>query len=80
MLSAMDGNLTALERAFELAKSGDCASVADLRKRLKGEGYSLQKIVGRSLSRQLEMLIKASATENRASGSNAPRCGCPALK
>ena len=66
MLRRMDGNLTALERAFQLAKSGDCASVADLRKRLKSEGYSLQKIVGRSLSRQLETLIKAAATENHA--------------
>jgi hypothetical protein len=63
MLSAMDHNVTALERAFELAKSGECTSVADLRKRLKAEGYSQQKIVGRSLFRQLEALIKAAAPE-----------------
>jgi hypothetical protein len=55
----MDYNVTALERAFQLAKSGECASVGELRKRLKEEGYSVQKIVGRSLSRQLEALIKA---------------------
>jgi hypothetical protein len=59
----MDYNVTALERAFQLAKSGDCTSVMELRKRLKDEGYSLQKIVGRSLSRQLEALIKAAAAQ-----------------
>ena len=59
MLSAMDRNVTALERAFQLAKSGDCVSVPDLRQRLKGEGYSLETIVGPALSRQLEALIRA---------------------
>ncbi len=66
MLSAMDHNVTALERAFQLAKSGNCTSVPDLRQRLKQEGYSLQTIVGRTLSRQLEALIKAAATKNDA--------------
>ena len=66
MLSAMDHNVTALERAFQLAKSGNCASVPDLRQRLKQEGYSLQTIVGRTLTRQLEALIKAAATKNDA--------------
>ncbi len=36
----MNENLTTLERAFQLAKSGDCASIADIRLRLKSEGYS----------------------------------------
>ena len=49
--SAMDHNVTALERAFQLAKSGNCASVPDLRQRLKQEGYALQTIVGRTLTR-----------------------------
>src|SRR5437868_12089559 len=29
-----------LERAFELAKAGDCASIDDIRRRLKAEKYS----------------------------------------
>ena len=46
--------LTAIERAFELAKSGDCANVAELRKQLRSEGYPEYHLVGPSLSRQLE--------------------------
>lgn len=36
----MNQRLTTLERAFQLAKSGDCASVTQIRERLKKEGYS----------------------------------------
>ncbi len=50
--------MTALERAFELANSGSCESVADIKKVLKSEGYALQQIVGRTLSRQLTELIR----------------------
>jgi hypothetical protein len=59
MLGAMDHTLTALERAFALAKSGDYASVPDIRKRLIQEGYSASQITGRSLSKQLLALIRA---------------------
>jgi hypothetical protein len=55
----MDHNVTALERAFQIAKSGDCKSVAELKKQLRKERYPLDKITGRTLSRQLEALIKA---------------------
>jgi hypothetical protein len=46
---AIDDSVTALERAFQIAKSGDCKSVSDLRKQLRKEGYSLDKITGRTL-------------------------------
>jgi hypothetical protein len=49
----MDHNITALERAFQLAKSGECDSIDDLKKRLRAEGYSTSQIVGRELARQL---------------------------
>ncbi len=55
----MDHTVTALERAFQLAKSGSCASVADLKKRLRSEGYSTTQVTGRVLSKQLDALIKA---------------------
>ena len=55
----MDHTITAIERAFELAKSGSCTSVQDIRKRLSAEGYPLGHITGRSLSKQLVELIKA---------------------
>ena len=54
----MDQNTTPLERAFQLAKSGECASITDVKKRLKAEGYSIDQIEGRTISRQLAALIK----------------------
>ncbi len=45
-------------RAFELAKSGDCASVKDIRKRLHAEGYSQRQIEGASLIKQLRVLLR----------------------
>ncbi len=55
----MDHTVTALERAFQLAKSGDYTSVTDIKKRLGAEGYSVAQITGRVLSKQLDALIKA---------------------
>lgn len=34
----MSQNITALERAFQLAESGECDSVPDLKKQLQAEG------------------------------------------
>jgi hypothetical protein len=52
-------NITTLERAFQLAKSGSYASVAAIKKRLKTEGYSVAQISGGALSKQLNVLIQA---------------------
>jgi hypothetical protein len=53
-------NVSALERAFQLAKSGLMSNVADIRVTLKREGYDAQgDLVGRSLKSQLRDLIKA---------------------
>ena len=65
-LSAMDHSITALERAFQLAKSGDYASVPDIKKRLIQEGYSVAQITGRMLSNQLLALIRAAQGRNHA--------------
>jgi hypothetical protein len=51
--------LTPLERAFELARSGECAQVSDIRKRLRDEGYSDAQIEGPILTRQLRALLVA---------------------
>ena len=59
MLGDMDHNVTAVERAFQLAKSGICLSVADLKKRLRLEGYATTQIVGGAISKQLRALIEA---------------------
>jgi len=54
----MEKDLTALERAFELASSGACESVAEIKKALKSEGYAIQQITGRALGKQLTELIQ----------------------
>jgi hypothetical protein len=50
--------LDALERAFQIARSGRVDSVVDLRKALKREGFDERVVEGHALSRQLLRLIK----------------------
>jgi hypothetical protein len=51
---------TTVERAFELARSGSCASVQDIRRRLKSEGYDQVEahLSGPSLGKQLRRLCE----------------------
>lgn len=58
MLPVMDRNVTALERAFSLARSGGVADVSEIRLRLKREGYDDKVLSGSSLISQLRALIK----------------------
>jgi hypothetical protein len=53
----MDGGTTSLERAFQLAKSGTCATIDDLKRRLHAENYSLAQITGPVLFKQLRALM-----------------------
>ena len=53
----MKDNRTAMERAFELAKSGSCGSLNELKRALRHEGYSLEYVVGRALTTQLRTLM-----------------------
>jgi hypothetical protein len=57
----MDSKVTALERAFQLARSGRMSSVDDIRKQLKREGYDDRVVLdgGRLLTTQLKGLIRA---------------------
>jgi hypothetical protein len=59
MISVMDHRTTALERAFQLAKSGEVSGVPGIRKALEREGYFGSQIEGPLLKRQLVGLIKA---------------------
>jgi hypothetical protein len=56
----MDPNKTAIERAFELAKSGRLASIDELRRALKSEGYFTYHLTGPSLLAQIRKLIQDS--------------------
>lgn len=57
----MSGQITTLERAFELARSGQCDSVNDLRQRLRREGYDAVHLHlhGASINKQLADLMHA---------------------
>jgi hypothetical protein len=51
---------TTVERAFELARSGTCKSVEEIRKTLRAEGFEAPEsyLRGRSIGDQLRALIK----------------------
>jgi hypothetical protein len=55
----MDQHSSALERAFQLAKSGDFASVHHIKQRLAKEGYSAEQVNGPKLLAQLRQLISS---------------------
>jgi len=54
---------TPLERAFALARSGDCTGAHEIRKQLKAEGFPTDQLAGPTLLRQLRDLCLA-ATRN----------------
>jgi hypothetical protein len=49
---------TLTERAFEIARSGACRTVTDLRKQLRAEGYPIEDLYGPTLVRQLRRLCE----------------------
>lgn len=53
----MFANKTTIERAFDLARSGECSRVSDLAQRLDREGYCSKQIYGPLLKKQLANLI-----------------------
>lgn len=55
----MDRTINSIERAFQLARSGEFIRVDELKRRLSAEGYNAYQIEGRTLSRQLMALINA---------------------
>jgi len=54
---AMQANTTAIERAFELAKSGRYLNVGEIKYRLHVEGYFADAITGTQLCDQLKAII-----------------------
>lgn len=61
--TGMNGRPRLLERAFELARTGNCRTVDELRSELKREGFDnntiLSNIAGPSIRKQLAALIAA---------------------
>ena len=65
----MDQKLTAVERAFQLARSGSVAGLAEIATSLHREGYYANQIEGPVLKRQLADLIKAARRSSATSSS-----------
>ena len=57
MLSAMDANVSSIERAFQLAATGRFATVAEVRLQLVREGYSQSQLEGPQLRKQIMDII-----------------------
>ncbi len=56
----MDSRISQLERAFQLANSGRCTTVADIKRKLREEGYMDDQVEGPTLFGQLNSLMKKS--------------------
>jgi hypothetical protein len=57
--------VTALERAFQLARSGKVPTVAAIEESLRRDGYDVRQVEGPTLRRQLVELIKAASRSTK---------------
>ena len=55
----MNGRPTTIERAYQLASSGACPTVADIKIQLRKEGYSDNHLIGPVLLASLRRLCAA---------------------
>jgi hypothetical protein len=64
----MSSSPNILERAFDLARSGECTDVAQIRIRLKQERYESVEahLRGPAITRQLRLLCEAARTSGPA--------------
>jgi hypothetical protein len=60
---AMSRTIPIVERAFQLAQSGEYSGLEDIKKQLKAEGYNRDHLIGRTLARQLRETITAASAK-----------------
>jgi hypothetical protein len=66
LMRTVSNSPSAIERAFQLAKSGKCFSIRDIRKALKAAQYTnheVDQLLGPSLQEQLKQLIAVSRSK-----------------
>jgi len=61
----MSNHQTTIERAYELARSGQCAGVSDIKKKLQSEGFSdiAGQLFGPAINGDLRKLCVAAKAE-----------------
>jgi hypothetical protein len=64
----MDNQVSGIERAFQLAKSGHVSGIEELQVVLKKEGYGSRALVGSRLKKQLRELIRTGGTHRDVRG------------
>jgi hypothetical protein len=55
----MQSDVSEIERAFQLARSGTVSNLDDIKRALNREGYIADKLQGRALFKQLNAAIRA---------------------
>ena len=71
MLSAMKENVSAIERAFELAATGTFQTVSEIKLRLHKEGYNYEQVEGPTLRKQLVEAMAKARTPAKKNSKNA---------
>jgi hypothetical protein len=61
----MKPNTSPIERAFELARSGKCRTLGDIKIAMRDEGFSIETITGGVLRKQLRDAMLMTATASR---------------
>jgi LmbE family N-acetylglucosaminyl deacetylase len=61
----MIGGISTIERAYQLAKSGEFRTVSNIKDRLHAEGFTdgIAQVTGRTLTNALRRLISAARPE-----------------
>lgn len=54
----MEQNKSAMERAFEIARTGSSRSLSEIRVQLNAEGYDTRSLEGPALSKQIREIAK----------------------
>ena len=62
-MNSVELRMTTLERAFELARSGEFANIYRLKQRLSKEGYGVDQLTGPLLLAQIKSLIRGARGE-----------------
>jgi hypothetical protein len=57
MIEPVKANVSAIERAFELAATGRYVTVTEIKRKLMREGYEYEQVAGPVLSKQLSAAI-----------------------